>query len=218
MKTKSPFLLLTISSLFVTGCQSTAPKAIVDINEDANFSVISQCSVAHQPQTVPTYNTPQQALSKNQKEAKRYIEQLTNEMENPVLLQFVQQSIESQASEKGLKVVSDEANCQIKYQLAYEVKPQNSSMSFSVGTGRTSGNSSFGIGVGKTLDLPNSDTIITAIKITLYQAQTPAWYSQASFDNKLDMSSDKRKQRIEQTVQAIFNTYPTATQTTTVAN
>ncbi|QOL26853.1 hypothetical protein LP316_06050 [Thalassotalea sp. LPB0316] len=163
----------------LTGCQST--KATFDINEDVDFSQITSCQLSEQP---------------------------AQELENPVLLSMTHQAISEQVIAQGIALITQESPCQISYNLTYQDKPNNSSVNFSFGTGRTTGNSSIGIGVGKTIDLPSAETIITTIHVNVSYDQVPAWYGASAFDNELDLPTSTRQKRIDETLERIFSNFP----------
>lgn len=163
----------------LSACQSTKPT--IDTNENIDFSAFDQCQLN---ETVPLGQ------------------------ENPIVLSMVHQSIGQQAMQSGIVLTSADADCQINYQLTYKDKPNNSSVNFSFGTGRQTSNSSVGIGVGKTVDLPSGDTTITTINITLTYKDTPAWFAASNFENELDMKTSERKTRIDEAVKSMFDLYP----------
>lgn len=176
---KNKYIISVFAAVTLMGCQST--QARYDINEEIDFTQISSCQLLEtQPQ----------------------------DQDNPVILDLVHRSVGQHAMQRGITLTTAESACVLSYNLSYKDKPDNSSVNFSIGGGRTTGNSSIGIGIGKTIDLPGNDGTLTTININLTFDEVPAWYGASTFENELDMATSKRKSRIDNAVSAIFNHYP----------
>lgn len=181
----STLLFNLFIALSLAAC-SSKPTTKIDVNPKVNFSNVSSFQFA------PKQNTSLDA--------------------NPIMINRIQLAVSEKLIKHGFRQIDFEdnqsADLTIDVDFSLHEKPNNSSISIGLGTGRIGSSSSGSIGISTNIPLNTATRNITKITISMKHGEEPAWHGVDSYEASEDMSVEEINKKVVATVNRLLAEFP----------
>ena len=188
MKLNNSFSILLLNlfiALSLVAC-SSKPTTKVDINPKINFSLLSSFQFSSK-------------------------QNITLDA-NPIMINRIQSAVAEHLIKNGFKQVdfinNQSADLTIDVDFSLHEKPNNSSISIGLGTGRIGSHSSGSIGISTSIPINNAANYITKITINMKHGEEPAWHGVDNYEASEDISIEETNKAVIATVNRLLADFP----------